>query len=978
MLVARIRPRANSNAQATSLCGSRSSNIRPSWRAPLMDSRTYRAGAVAASILLVVVALVGASALSRNPLEPSTLPPGGAVREQATNNFDQLVVVLMENKNLDEVYGPAAYMTQLADLYSFSEGWASITNPSQPNYIAILGGSTFGVGGDGNHPDLNHPTIVDILENTSKTWKAFAEDASGSGCSLNPPRGEDHFPFLSYTTITNNSGRCANLLPGSYNEVITAFNAGTNFIWLTPNDCNNMHSCTVATGDAWIQSWVPNLLLAMAGKKAALIIMFDEAYTSPPDIYMSFSGPAAKLAYKSTASYTHYSLLKLIEDVWGGGNLGQGDVTAPSPLEFFNAGGPDFTLSANPGTVSFDAGLSANSTISLHDTGGFNGTVALNAVSVPPGVTTSCDPSNISGSLTSTCTFASSTPGTYIVTATGTNGSLVHTASISVTVTTPASPDFTITATPNAVSFVSGQSASSTISLQSTGGFNGAVSLTAASSPSGVAASCAPSSISGSETSTCTLSSSTPGSYTVTVTGTSGSLVHTTSIGVTVTAPSTPDFSISANPESVSFLAGETVTSTISLTSTGGFNGAVALTAASSPSGVAASCAPSSISGSQTSTCTLGGSTPGSYTVTVTGTDASLVHTTSISVAVTAPASPDFSITATPNTVAFVAGQSAFSTISLQSTGGFNGAVALVAASTPGGVTTSCAPASISGTQTSACTMSGAALGSYTVVVTGTNGTLSRTASIAVTIAATGPTARFTFAPPYPRADNSVAFDASSSTDSDPSATLQARWDWEGDGVWDTPYSSTLTIQHAFTTAGAYLVKLEILDSNGLMAGIGQWVAVQNPGGGDKTPPQVSILSPSNATVIASANVTVTGVAWDNVAISTIELSTDNTTWTPTSGTTSWSGSVLLKAGTNHIYARAIDTSGNVRTAVITVIAEQSQSLSPASLADPTFPALIGMSPVVALAAIHAFLWNRSRTPRKKAKKASGSRGSTP
>src|SRR5207253_656670 len=266
-------------------------------------------------------------------------------------------------------------------------------------------------------------------------------------------------------------------------DVVTALNAGTNFIWFTPNDGHNMHDNSVASGDAWIQSWVPGLLTAMAGKKAALILMFDEAYTSPPYIYMSFNGPATKLAYKSTASYSHYSLAKLLEDVWGGGNLGQGDVTAPSPLEFFNAGGPDFTLSANPGTVSFDAGLSANSTISLHDTGGFNGTVALTALSVPPGVTTSCDPSNISGSLTSTCTFASSTPGSYIITATGTNESLVHTTSISVTVTTPAGPDFSITATPNAVSFVSGQSASSTISLQSTGGFNGAVSLTTASSP---------------------------------------------------------------------------------------------------------------------------------------------------------------------------------------------------------------------------------------------------------------------------------------------------------------------------------------------------------------------------------------------------------------------------------------------------------------------------------------------------------------
>src|SRR3989449_17625 len=508
----------------------------------------------------------------------------------------------------------------------------------------------------------------------------------------------------------------------------------------------------------------------MASKRAALIIMFDEAYTSPPDIYMSFSGPAAKLAYKSTASYTHYSLLKLIEDVWGGGSLGQGDVTAPSPLEFFNSGGPDFALTATPESVSFDSGLSATSTISLH--------------------------------------------------------------------------------------------------------------------------------------------------------------------------------------------------------STGGFTGAVDLTATSSPAGISVTCVPSGISGTQTSTCTLGGPTPGSYTATVTGTNGSLVHTTSISVTVTAPANPDFSITADPNTLAFVSGQTAFSTISLQSIGGFNGAVSLSGASSPAGMTTSCAPASISGTQTSVCTMGGTAFGSYTVVVTAQTGTASHTPSIAVTVAATGPAARFTFSPPYPKVNNSVSFDASSSTDSDPRATLQARWDWEGDGIWDTPRSSSLTIQHVFMTAGAYLVKLGILDSNGLTAGLGQWLAVQSPGGGDKTPPQGSILSPPDATVIASSNVTVSGVAWDNVEVSAIELSTDNTTWTPTSGTTSWSGSVLLNEGMNHIYARAIDTSGNAWTAVITVIANHANpGVTTASLADPTVPILIAISPVVALAAIHASLRNRTKTPRKQGKK---------
>src|SRR2546427_4291554 len=127
--------------------------------------------------------------------------------------------------------------------------------------------------------------------------------------------------------------------------------------------------------------------------------MLEGTYTRPAFIYMSFSGPATQLAYKSTASYSHYSLAELLEDVWGGGSLGQGDVSAPSPLEFFGAGGPpvpDFSIAANPGTVSFIAGQSATSTVSLTASGGFTGTVGLAAASVPVGATTACVPASIS------------------------------------------------------------------------------------------------------------------------------------------------------------------------------------------------------------------------------------------------------------------------------------------------------------------------------------------------------------------------------------------------------------------------------------------------------------------------------------------------------------------------------------------------------------------------------------------------------
>src|SRR6058998_1220809 len=406
-----------------------------------MDSRPYRAFvALFASALLLLTALVVSGIV---PLSaPGNRFGSGPVSSEATNNFDQLVVVLMENKNLNEVYGPAPYMTQLADQYSFSQGWSSITNPSQPNYIAIMGASTFGVGGDGNHPNLNHPTLVDLIETSGHTWNAIAE-GSGSGCSINPDRGEDHYPFLSYTTITGNAARCANLHSGGPADVVTALNAGTNFIWFTPNDGHNMHDNSVASGDSWLQSWVPGLLSAMAGKHAALFLTYDEGYASPPLVYSGFSGPTAKQAYKSTSSYTHYSLLKLIEDVWGGGSLGQGDVNAASPLEFFGTGGPpvpDFSIAANPRSVSFIPSQSATSTITLTSTGGFTGSVALTMTSMPTGVTGSCSPSSVSGSQSSTCTLTGATAGSYTVTVTGTSGSLVHTASISATVTSNPPP----------------------------------------------------------------------------------------------------------------------------------------------------------------------------------------------------------------------------------------------------------------------------------------------------------------------------------------------------------------------------------------------------------------------------------------------------------------------------------------------------------------------------------------------------------
>src|SRR5437016_11279460 len=123
-------------------------------------------GVQTCALPILSLTVVGSNAPANWPVAQA----GTVIVPAATNNFDQFVIVLMENHDLSDIYGPAPYMTQLADQYSFSQHWASITNPSQPNYIALIGGSTFGVSGDGNHPNLNHPTIVDIIENSGHTW----------------------------------------------------------------------------------------------------------------------------------------------------------------------------------------------------------------------------------------------------------------------------------------------------------------------------------------------------------------------------------------------------------------------------------------------------------------------------------------------------------------------------------------------------------------------------------------------------------------------------------------------------------------------------------------------------------------------------------------------------------------------------------------------------------------------------------------
>jgi endoglucanase len=202
--------------------------------------------------------------------------------------------------------------------------------------------------------------------------------------------------------------------------------------------------------------------------------------------------------------------------------------------------------------------------------------------------------------------------------------------------------------------------------------------------------------------------------------------------------PATPDFALSASPASLTVNRGASGTSTIAITRSGGFSSGVTLSATGLPAGVTASFSPSPATGAS-SVLTLTASTTatlGAATVTVTGTGGGVTRTTPINLTVSQPATPDFALSASPASLTVSRGASGTSTIAITRSGGFTGGVTLSASGLPAGVTASFSvnPATGASSVLTLTASSSATLGAATITVTGTGGSLTRTAPVGLTV----------------------------------------------------------------------------------------------------------------------------------------------------------------------------------------------------------------------------------------------------
>jgi phospholipase C len=271
-------------------------------------------------------------------------------------NFQHVFVIMMENTAFKGLIGNpnAPWINAAASAHGLATSYFGVTHPSQPNYVA----ATAGIQGADSDADetLSVPNIVDQLESNGKTWKAYMQSLSLCVTKLDHACGNQlyerkHNSFVSFADVQSSPARMANVVDLS--QLNTDLAAGTvpDYVWISPDQCNDMHgrvgpssdACSfshvqglISTGDAFLSSTVGAITSSSAWTgNSAIFITWDETDFPFVDVsgccdavpggghvvtlVISHSDHAART---SNVSYNHYSMLRTIQDGWHLGCLG--------------------------------------------------------------------------------------------------------------------------------------------------------------------------------------------------------------------------------------------------------------------------------------------------------------------------------------------------------------------------------------------------------------------------------------------------------------------------------------------------------------------------------------------------------------------------------------------------------------------------------------------------------------------------------
>lgn len=227
-------------------------------------------------------------------------------------HYSHVVWIVFENHSFSQVIGSpkAPFINALGGRCGLATNFFAEKHPSLPNYIAMTSGGLQGVSGD-HGPPPHGLRVPNLFSQVGSKWRAL-QQSMPSPCH----KSDDglyvvhHNPVPYYSDLLD---RCsANDVPLGGRPDLSA-----RFTFVTPNNCNNMHDCSVATGDGWLQSFMRKVFKTRQYRsgKTAVFITWDEGDGDDQRVPTLVVSPTTRPGTHSSTRYSHYSMLRTTEEL---------------------------------------------------------------------------------------------------------------------------------------------------------------------------------------------------------------------------------------------------------------------------------------------------------------------------------------------------------------------------------------------------------------------------------------------------------------------------------------------------------------------------------------------------------------------------------------------------------------------------------------------------------------------------------------
>ncbi|MFI1533291.1 alkaline phosphatase family protein [Streptomyces anandii] len=243
-----------------------------------------------------------------------------AAQAAALPSPDHVVVVVFENHSYEQVIGStsAPYLnnTLVAGGGNLTQSYA-VTHPSQPNYLDLFSGNNQGITNDNCYaPQFSSAAnLGSELIAAGKTWGSYNEGLPSQGSSVctnsATKYARKHNPWFAFGNVPLNTAY-------TFAQFPTDYTALPKISFVIPNLCDDMHDCSVSTGDTWLQNKLDAYATWAKTHNSILAVTFDEDDSSHSNhVATVFYGAHVAPGSSATTRYNHYDTLRTIEDLAG-------------------------------------------------------------------------------------------------------------------------------------------------------------------------------------------------------------------------------------------------------------------------------------------------------------------------------------------------------------------------------------------------------------------------------------------------------------------------------------------------------------------------------------------------------------------------------------------------------------------------------------------------------------------------------------